>query len=291
MSFIESPRFPEDIAPDPQGGPLYSTDLVAVASGYEKRNQNWAAARHEFDVGYTRNQAQLDALLAFFHAVKGRAYGFRYKDHADYAVAVAAGRLGTGSVGDGTPDPFQLVKRYTSGANTTDREIKKPVSGTVSLYKNAALQTPTTHYTLDTTTGLVMLAALDAKAVSGHSVGATHQFTTATNLSGLAIGEKVYLTGISGTAAGILNGLAHTISNKTGTGPYTWTINTSTAGLTASGGTAHEYPQAADVFTWSGEFDVPVRFDTDKLSYQMLPSSPAGRLYQLPSLPLLEIKL
>ena len=42
MSFIETPRFPDDIAYGAQGGPMYSTDVVATASGYEKRNQNWA---------------------------------------------------------------------------------------------------------------------------------------------------------------------------------------------------------------------------------------------------------
>lgn len=290
MSFLEQ-RLPDDISYGAQGGPMYATDVVSVASGFEHRNANWAAARLKFDLGYTRTQAQLDALVAFFHAVKGRAHGFRLKDHADYQASAAAGRLGAAAVGDGTPGPFQLYKRYSSGAETSDRKIVKPVAGTVSVYKNAVTQTSGSHYTLDTTTGLVTWVALDSKAITGHTPGAAHQFTTATDLSGLAIGEMVYLSGITGTAAATLNNLAHTISNKTGAGPYTWTLSTVTTGLTASGGTAYEYPQAADALTWAGEFDVPARFDTDELRYQMLESGPGRRMYQLASVPVLEVRL
>lgn len=291
MSFYESPRFPDDIAYGAQGGPMYSTDVVAVSSGYEHRNSNWAAARLKWDVGYTRTQAQLDTLRDFFHAMRGRAHGFRFKDHSDYQVTTSNGRIGAAAVGDGTPGPMQLVKRYTSGAQTTDRDIAKPVAGSVAIYKGGVLQTATTHYTLDTTTGMVTWVALDSEAITGHTVGASHQFTTAADMPGLTIGEKVYLSGVTGTAASALNGLAHTISNKTGAGPYTWTISTATTALTASGGTGYEYPQAADAMTWSGEFDVPCRFDTDELRAQMLESGPGRRMYQLASVPVVEIRL
>lgn len=290
MSFIESPRFPDDIAYGASGGPIYATDLVTTASGFEKRNQNWSAARLKFDVGYSvRTQAQYDALLAFFHAVKGRAHGFRFKDHTDYMVTTSNGRVGALALGDGTPGPFHLVKRYTSGASTTDRDITKPVS--VTLYKNAVAQTLTTHYTLDSTTGLVTLVALDSEGITGHTVGASHQFTTAADIPGLSVGEKVYLAGISGTAAATLNSLAHTISGKSGAGPYTWTIATATTGLTASGGNAYEYPQAADALTWAGEFDVPVRFDSDELRAQMLAGRPGERIFTVPSVPIVEIRV
>ena len=290
MSFIETPRFPDDIAWGAQGGPQYSTDLVTVASGFEKRNQNWADARLKWDVGYAvRTQTQYDALLAFFHAAKGRAHGFRFKDHADYLVAATTGRVGSAALGDGTPGPFQLYKRYTSGTTYTDRAISKPVS--VTVYKGGVAQTPTTHYTLDTTTGLVTWVALDSEAITGHTVGAAHQFTTATDMPGLSISEKVYLTGITGTAATALNNRAHTITGKSGSGPYTWTISTASTGLTASGGSGHEYPQAADALTWAGEFDVPVRFDADELRAQMIAGQAGNRILTVPTVPLVEIKL
>lgn len=290
MSFLETPRFPDDIAWGAQGGPQYSTDLVAVASGYEKRNQNWVDARLKWDVGYAvRTQTQYDALLAFFHAAKGRANGFRFKDHADYLATTSTGRVGIAAVGDGTPGPFQLVKRYTSGASSTDRTIRKPVSAT--LYKGGVAQTLTTHYTLDTSTGLVTWVALDSESITGHTVGASHQFTTASDLTGLIVGEKVYLSGITGTAATALNALAHTITGKSGSGPYTWTISTATTGLTASGGSGYEYPQAADALTWAGEFDVPARFDADELRAQIVAGRAGERIMTVPTVPIVEIKL
>ena len=104
------------------------------------------------------------------------------------------------------------------------------------------------------------------------------------------MGEKIHISGVSGTAATALNNLAHTITAKTGTGPYTWTISTATTGLTASVGTAKEYAQDADTLTWAGEFDVPVRFDSDEFRAQMLESGPTNRLYSVSGLALVEIK-
>lgn len=265
MSFIESPRFPIDVSYGFRGGPMFRTKVVEMASGHEKRNQDWSRARRRYDAAHgVKSQAELDVLLAFFLAVgKGKLNGFRVRDWADYQVTVANGIIGSG-VGDGTPT-LQLAKRYTSGANTSDRDITKPVSA--SIYRGGVLQASPTNYTLDTTNGEVSFVALGSAVVSSHVIGATHQVVTASD-PGLSIGEKMYLSGVTGTAATLLNGIAHTISNKSGAGPYTWTLATSTGGsptLTASGGTAAKYPQASDTLTWAGEFDTPCRFDTDEM--------------------------
>lgn len=193
MSFVEQ-RFPEDHAYNGSGGPAYSTDVVAVASGFEKRNQNWTDARRRWDVGYTRTQAQLDTLLAFFHAMKGKANGFRFRDHADYTVTGSAGILSAVTGG------WQMVKRYASAAGNTDRTIRKPVSGTVTVSGGGT-------YAVDYSTGIVTKSA----------------------------------------------------------GP--------------------------DPTGWTGEFDVPVRFDTDELRAQMLEAGPGRRMYSVPSVPIVEIRL
>jgi len=39
-------------------------------------------------------------------------------------------------------------------------------------------------------------------------------------------------------------------------------VNTTAYGAYTSGGLASKYAQPADALTWSGEFDLPVRFDT-----------------------------
>lgn len=146
MSFIETPRFPDAISYGATGGPEWSTTVVAVASGFEARNQNWAAARHRYDVSHVVHDGdggKKAALIAFFHIARGRANAFRYKDWADFSAASGAGVLV-----NLTATTWQMAKRYTSGAQSFDRIINKPVSGTVALTGGGS-------YSVDYTTGVV----------------------------------------------------------------------------------------------------------------------------------------
>lgn len=78
MSFHEV-RFPDDIAYGATGGPEFATSIVATASSYEQLNINWSSARGGLDVASgLKKQTQLDTLIAFFRARKGRAHGFRF---------------------------------------------------------------------------------------------------------------------------------------------------------------------------------------------------------------------
>jgi uncharacterized protein (TIGR02217 family) len=166
MGFVEV-QFPSDISYGSSGGPEYATDIVASQSGYEQRNINWEQARARYNVAHgVKTQTQLDALIAFFRARKGRAIGFRFKDWTDYQASNVA--IGTGT---GSAIQFQLVKSYTSGAVTESRIVTKPVSGTVQVYKNAVLQT--TGVSVDTTTGLVTFNTAPA---SGASITANFEF-------------------------------------------------------------------------------------------------------------------
>lgn len=149
-------RFPENIAYGAAGGPSYSTTVTLLQSGQEKRNINWSAARHRYEVAHAiKNQAQLDDLLAFFHARKGRGTGFRLKDWADYRAEGEI--LGEG---DGETTVFQLVKSYTSGTQTTTRTIAKPVAGSVSIYVDDVLQSG--GVSVDYATGAVTFDAAPA---------------------------------------------------------------------------------------------------------------------------------
>jgi len=155
MSFVEA-QFPADISYGSSGGPEYSTDVVMTYGGHEQRNINWSQARARFNVAHgVKTKAQLDALIAFFRARKGRAIGFRFKDWTDYK---ASGQmLGTGN---GALTQFQLVKTYASGATEELRIITKPVNGTIKIYLNGALQS--TGYTVNFTTGLVIFNSAPA---------------------------------------------------------------------------------------------------------------------------------
>lgn len=133
MHFAEI-RFPEDISYGSSGGPQYSTDIVMTAAGHERRNANWGQARARYNVAHgVKTQQQLDVLIAFFRARKGRATGFRFKDWSDYSATNQP--LGTGDGGTAT---FQLVKHYISGDEVESRIIRKPVAGSVRIYRNGA---------------------------------------------------------------------------------------------------------------------------------------------------------
>lgn len=154
MSFVEE-QFPADISYGATGGAAFSTDIVSSFSGHEQRNANWAEARMRWNVAHgCRTPAQMDALIAFYRARRGRAVGFRFKDWSDYQVT--AGMIGTG---DGTAITFQLVKHYASGGVTVDRPIKKPVNGTVTVYADGAADGGAV---VDITTGIVTLTAAPA---------------------------------------------------------------------------------------------------------------------------------
>ena len=149
MTNFHEVQFPSDIAYGSGGGPEYSTDIVVTHGGYEKRNVNWEDARARYNVAHAvKTKEQLAALIAFFRARQGRAYGFRFKDWADYNAQEQV--IGTG---DGSATTFQLVKNYVSGATTVSRDISKPVSDSVTIYLDEVAQA--SGWSVDVTTGIV----------------------------------------------------------------------------------------------------------------------------------------
>ena len=163
MSFLETPRFPEDISYKSKCGPGYNTTIIRMASGHESRNINWIMPLYTADVAYgVKSPDQMYNLVNFFHAVAGKAYGFRFKDHSDYNSS-ATGR-GTVTytdqligIGDTTETDFQLIKTYTAGALPRVRNIFKPVVDTVVVSLNDVEQL--SGWSVDTTTGMVTFSS------------------------------------------------------------------------------------------------------------------------------------
>jgi uncharacterized protein (TIGR02217 family) len=159
MTGFHEVRFPDNIAYGATGGPEFATTVVVTGAGHEQRNVNWAEARGRWDVGSgLKNQQQLDELIAFFRARKGRAYGFRFKDWTDYK---ATGQLL--GAGDGAQTQFQLVRRYPSGNVIEVRMVSKPVAGTVKVYLDSVEQA--SGWSVDTTSGLVTFGTPPALGV------------------------------------------------------------------------------------------------------------------------------
>ena len=168
MAFHEI-RFPDNISRGARGGPERRTQIVELASGDEERNASWANSRRRYDAAYgIRRADDLAAVVAFFEARNGRLYGFRWKDWGDYKSCLPSGTpaaidqaIGTG---DGTTSVFQLVKAYTSGAQTWVRSITKPVAGTVAVALDGVVQA--SGWSVDATTGQITFATAPATSIA-----------------------------------------------------------------------------------------------------------------------------
>ncbi len=133
VSGFHDERFPIAVGGGAQVTPVFSTQIARTASGHEQRNMVWENARLEFDAGIgLRGEDDIRALLDFFRARRGRAYGFRLQDPLDNAsgdpVSPMDQYLG---IGDGVQTGFALIKTYGAGGEV--RRITRPVVGTVRI--------------------------------------------------------------------------------------------------------------------------------------------------------------
>lgn len=179
MSFHEV-RFPTAISLNSEGGPTRRTEIVSLASGFEERNTPWAHSRRRYNAGYgVKSASDIEAVIAFFEARRGRLYGFRWRDPFDWKSsplaldpAVTDQPLGTG---DGTTTAFQLKKRYDSGGVIYERDVKKPVSATVLVAIDGAPQSEGGGFTVDAATGLVTFTTAPS---NGAVLTAGYEFDT-----------------------------------------------------------------------------------------------------------------
>lgn len=280
-----------------QGGPSFLTGLVATRGGFESRNRYWQVARFKYEIGLVpRVVSEFAAIKSAFMVCGGRADTFLFRDSTDYEASTANGKLRgvlddayvSNSVGYGIP-VYQITKAYTFASATYYRPIMVPASPIV--YRNGS------PVTLGTSAGNIAISGGEvtfvhdqSQGISSHTVGASHIFTLGSAFSpNLAIGGRIYVTGVTGTAADLLNDKSHAITNVSSA---VITTSTNTTGLTATGGTAYYYPQPTESLTWAGTFDLKVRFDTDEIMPTVINRN--GRdgelLIELPSVPLVEVR-
>ena len=166
MSFHEV-RLPARLAFGSTGGIERRTEIVTLASGFERRSTPWAEGRRRYLIGATlRSLSDMAALTAFFEARKGQLYGFRFRDFADFRSCSSGEAPGPTDqalgVGDGLRTSFQLVKRYGEGESAPQRRICKPVAGTVRVAVDGL---ETSAFGVDDSTGLVTLETAPAADV------------------------------------------------------------------------------------------------------------------------------
>ncbi len=171
MAFHEV-RLPARLAFGSTGGVERRTEVVTLASGWERRSTPWAMGRRRYLIGANlRALDDMAALTAFFEARRGRLYGFRFRDFADFKSCAPGGEVAATDqalgVGDGARGTFQLTKRY----GDVERPIRKPVEGSVRV----AVARVEVAFSLEATTGVV---TLDATPGVGAAVSAGFVFDT-----------------------------------------------------------------------------------------------------------------
>jgi uncharacterized protein (TIGR02217 family) len=154
--FLETPRLPDDVTYEFEGGPTFSTEVVINAGGYESRNQNWAQARRSWRCNYApKSRALTDVLTGFFHVANGKAHGFRFRDWTDYEATASQGVFVAINA-----TTYQMFKRYSAGSNSHDRKIVKPVSGTITVTGGSGVS-------INHTTGIITVSSGTPTAWAG----------------------------------------------------------------------------------------------------------------------------
>jgi|WetSurMetagenome_2_1015567.scaffolds.fasta_scaffold170424_2 uncharacterized protein (TIGR02217 family) len=127
---VDLVRLPDNIEAGAHGGPNFTTSVITLVNGRENRNQEWATARHSWDIGYgVTDEIDFKTVRAFFYARRGKARAFLFKDWSDYTGTLEAVAAVTG---DATKR--QLVKTYPDALAPYLRLIEYPVAGTLHVY-------------------------------------------------------------------------------------------------------------------------------------------------------------
>lgn len=201
-TFIESPRFPDDISYGSRGGPTYRTNVVVVDSGEETRNQQWEYPRHEYDVAFgVKEFYHLQNLISYFHVAAGRFVGFRYKDWNDFKSCQYSSDTITSSdcvqttAYSGATTYIPIYKSYNQGGFIRDRRIRKPISTSVLVSVNSSIYS-TANYTVDSTRGRINFNVVPSTGVvikAGFEFDVPVRFDT----DSLAVNFSDYQAGIA----------------------------------------------------------------------------------------------
>lgn len=146
MAFIEE-RLLDRVAYGFNFGPERNTRIHRLRSGHTVRNANWPLSLWRGSAPYVRLDPDTYALiLGAFERADGMTHGFRFRNWMDFSAvgeSLGAAPAGTTAV--------QLRKTYpVFGGSGVSKTIKKPVTGTVTVYQDGIAKSGT----IDTTTGL-----------------------------------------------------------------------------------------------------------------------------------------
>jgi len=156
-------QFPVGQTYGTEGGPGYETRIIETTSGAEQRIARKSQPRHQFDAAHNvRTISDISEILTFYHARRGAAASFRYKDWGDYATTSTLCTHDGSTVsdtdaiignGDGSETQFQLVKSYADVGFGVTRTITLPVANSVVIALDGTSQA--SGWSVNDTTGIV----------------------------------------------------------------------------------------------------------------------------------------
>ena len=164
MSFAEI-RFSTNLSRG-SGGYSFKNIISSGSSGLEGRVGHTSIPLFVGDIGSLYvDEKELEYLITFFNARKGRSQGFRYKYHADYSCTNTPLVLDNYSftqgvtipaIADGTTKVFQACKLYNNCGEQTVKPLYKIVPSTAKVYVDGVQQT---NSTVDVTTGKISFSS------------------------------------------------------------------------------------------------------------------------------------
>jgi len=279
-------------------------------SGYASININWSKTLRQYEIGIKPMDIdQWHEIGGLHEATNGGAFGFLMKDPKDQVAANSEGFVQgfnnelVGVIGFGYGVPvYQTFKNYESIGNNVNFDRKITRLDTFQLKRNGnnvTVGVSAGNISVNNATGQVTFVPDATQSIASITAGATTtlEFANSTLTSLFSVGNRVWITGVTGTGADLINNKSHEILSKDD-GLFTLTINLDTSGLVfvtgdpfLDGGSARKYPQPTETLTWAGSFYIPVHFANDEIDWEMVVAGDyAGRIVAGPSVVLQEIR-
>jgi hypothetical protein len=276
MASFDEIQLPANYSWGAKPGHLFSTDMMLMESSFEDRHPNWLQDIGVYDISHNiQTLAEAQELLEFFYCRFGRAYGFRMKDWNDYKAILQP--MGGG------PD---FAGAAGLACNTT--------VSTLSRFGNVALMTTAGTHHLSVNQDFVLASVSDTSFNGSWTVLVVVSATQITfkcpgsNTTGLTTGTvsgnpyqlgMYYSDGIYAYFRQIFKPCSGLVTDATGYTPpipqiydngVLQTVSTNyTLDLTTGLVSFISAPPAGDLLQWTGDFDVPVRFDADLAQLSM----------------------
>jgi uncharacterized protein (TIGR02217 family) len=139
--------------------PNYLVKITAREGGFERRQRMWSRPLTRITASPSGDQPEGDiqAVIAFWHAMGGLSSAFRARDWTDYKSCLLDQSplpidMPLVASGD-SPASYRLIKQYVAGTIIQEKEILRPAGETIRIANDTGVEQH--DFTLDESTGLL----------------------------------------------------------------------------------------------------------------------------------------